>query len=59
MKIVLYVAYIGKIFLIFLTKLGRFTRFTWRIISQGFHGPFIPKFLNHLINIGFLSLLSD
>ena len=57
MKIVFYVAYIGKIFLIFLTKLGRFTRFTWRIISQGLHGPFYTKiFLNHLINIGFLSL---
>ena len=57
MKIVFYVAYIGKIFLIFLTRLGRFTRFTWKIISQAFHGPFYTKiFLNHLINIGFLSL---
>ena len=57
MNIVFYVAYIGKTFLIFLTKLGRFTRFTWKILSHVISGPFYPKiFVNQLINIGFLSL---
>ncbi|MDC3076331.1 ABC transporter permease [Paracoccaceae bacterium] len=57
MRIVFYVAYIGKTFLIFLTKLGRFTMFTWKILSHVISGPFYPKiFVNQLINIGFLSL---
>ena len=57
MKLVFYIAYIGKTFLILLTKLGRFTRFTWGIVSHGVRGPFYPKiFINHFINIGFLSL---
>ena len=48
MKIVFYIAYIGKIFLIFLTKLGRFTRFLLKILSHGFGGPFYTKiFINH------------
>ncbi|MDC3108171.1 ABC transporter permease [Paracoccaceae bacterium] len=57
MKIVFYVAYIGKAFLIFLTKLGRLTKFMSNVFSFGLSGPFYTKiFLNHLINIGFLSL---
>lgn len=57
MKVVFYVAYIGQTFLIFLAKVGTFARFTWKILSHGFYGPFYLKiFLNQLINIGFLSL---
>ena len=57
MKIVFYIAYIGKTFLIFLTNVGVFTRFLWKILSQVFYGPFYVKiFLNQLITVGFLSL---
>ena len=57
MKIVFYIADIGETFLIFLTNVGVFTRFLWRILCHGFHGPFYIKiFLNQLIMVGFLSL---
>ncbi len=57
MKILFYVALVGKTLLIFLTKVGIFARFTWKILLHAFTGPFYAKiFLTHLINIGFLSL---
>ena len=57
MKIVFYIAYIGKTFLIFLTNVGVFTRFLWKTLCHGVHGPFYVKiFLNQLITLGFLSL---
>ena len=57
MKIIFYVALIGKTLLIFLTKVGVFVRFTWKILSHVLNGPFYVKiFLNQFINIGFLSL---
>ena len=57
MKIIFYIALIGKTLLMFLTKVGIFSRFIWKILSYALTGPFYAKtFFNQLIQIGFLSL---
>ena len=52
MKIVFYVALIGKTLLIFLTKVGIFTRFTWKILSHALNGPFYVKIFLNQFRIG-------
>ena len=57
MKIIFYIALIGKTLLIFMTKVGIFSRFIWKILSYALTGPFYAKaFFNQLIQIGFMSL---
>ena len=52
MKIVFYIALIGKTLLIFLTKIGIFVRFMRTIISHALNGPFYVKvFFNQFVNI--------
>lgn len=57
MKIIFYLALIGKTLLTFFTNIGILARFTLKIISYALIGPFYAKmFFNQLIQIGFLSL---
>ena len=43
MKIIFFIALIGKTLLIFMTKVGIFARFTWKILSYALTGPFYAK----------------
>ena len=57
MKIIFYIALIGKTLLILFTKVGILSRFIFKILSYALTGPFYAKaFFNQLIQIGFMSL---